>query len=143
MAQNPVFGVGPAAFGAAAGHGMQPHNLYGQVLGETGTLGALALLGILAGFALNHLEARALSRRATMKPGCFPARVSSAIMLTVGLLLFKGWSDHNLYRYTWLWFGAFQSIAIRCMRFQVKGLGRRSQSGTSAGETRLARVPGY
>ena len=35
----PITGVGPANFGAAAGHGMQPHNLYAQTIGELGTLG--------------------------------------------------------------------------------------------------------
>jgi len=27
-----------------------------------------------------------------------------------------GLGGHNLYRYTWLWFGAFQAIALDCMR---------------------------
>jgi hypothetical protein len=38
------------------------------------------------------------------------------VNLTVLLLLLMGLGGHNLYRYTWLWFGAFQAIALDCMR---------------------------
>jgi hypothetical protein len=33
-------------------------------------------------------------------------------------MLLMGFSGHNLYRYTWLWFGAFQVIALHCMAEQ-------------------------
>ncbi len=114
--RNPVLGVGPGAFGPAVGHGMQAHNLYGQTLGETGTLGAIALLGIVYCFVANHLEIRSLSRRTPPGSGAFPLNLSSAILISVALLLIKGYGDHNLYRYTWLWFGAFQALALQCMR---------------------------
>jgi O-antigen ligase len=114
--RSPVFGVGPGAHGPAAGHGAQPHNLYGQVLGEMGTAGGLALLAILSCFATNALEVRRLSRLDQTGLGPFPTNLSRAIGITVVLLLVKGWADHNLYRYTWLWFGAFQAIAVNCMR---------------------------
>jgi len=31
----------------------------------------------------------------------------------------QGWGAHNLYRYTWLWFGAFQAVALNCSRQQL------------------------
>ncbi len=43
-------------------------------------------------------------------------RLSNSILMSILLLLFKGYSDHNLYRYTWLWFGAFQAMALQAMR---------------------------
>src|SRR5262249_30259877 len=101
---QPLLGYGPGAHGLATGHGFQPHSLYGQVLGETGTLGTIAFLGILAGFFVNNWEARRLASREGATANLFPAKLSSAIVVSVLLLLFKGYSDHNLYRYTWLWF---------------------------------------
>ena len=32
--------------------------------------------------------------------------------MAVILLLFIGLAGHSLYRYTWLWFGAFQAIGL-------------------------------
>jgi O-antigen ligase len=114
--QNPVLGVGPGAHGPAMGTGVQPHSLYGQVCGETGTCGVLAFLGILAGFARNGWEMRRLRRHDESDRGRFLANLSNAILISVTLLLVKGFGDHNLYRYTWLWLGAFQVIAVQCMR---------------------------
>jgi O-antigen ligase len=114
--RSPMLGFGPGAHGMAMGHGFQPHNLYGQTLGETGTLGAIAFLSILAGFVANHLEIRRLGRQDPAGRGQFPVNLSHAILISVALLLIKGYGDHNLYRYTWLWFGALQAIAVHCMR---------------------------
>jgi len=36
----------------------------------------------------------------------FHSLVGQAIIQTMILMLFKGWADHNLYRYTWLWLAA-------------------------------------
>ena len=114
--RNPVAGVGPGAFARASGGGMQPHSLYGQTLGELGTLGAVALLGILVGFVANGLGIWRLGHSVTSVSRRFPVRLSNAILISIFLLLFKGYSDHNLYRYNWLWFGAFQAIALQVMR---------------------------
>ncbi len=114
--RSPVLGVGPGAHGPAAGHGAQPHNLYGQVLGEMGTAGGLALFTVIACFTANAMELRWLSRLDQSGLGPFPANLSRSIVIAGVLLLVKGWADHNLYRYTWLWFGAFQAIAVNCMR---------------------------
>jgi O-antigen ligase len=113
---NPVLGVGPGMFGRAAGTGFQAHNLYGQTLGELGTLGAIALVMIVGGFVLN---AREFNRRVDRYDKCssrFLRAVSRAVMITLLLLLVTGYAGHNLYRYTWMWFGAFQAIALDIMR---------------------------
>ena len=114
--RNPVAGVGPGVFGCASGNGFQPHNLYGQTLGELGTLGALALAGIVVAFVANGLQIRHHGRAVTSTRGRFPVRLSNSILMSILLLLFKGCSDHNLYRYTWLWFGSFQAMALQAMR---------------------------
>jgi O-antigen ligase len=112
--ERPAFGVGPGAFGTATRTGFESHQLYGQVLGELGTAGAVAFASILAAFLANAL---AMRRRCPELPKCkgsFAANVSWAVGLTVMLMLLLGFGGHNLYRYTWLWFGAFQAIALHC-----------------------------
>lgn len=116
---SPIFGFGPSAHGYAMGHGFQAHNLYGQVLGETGTLGALALLGMVGCYVANALEARRLRLLVGRGDDGFAAAVATSVLLTVILMLVKGYGDHNLYRYTWLWFGAFQSMALLILHQRV------------------------
>jgi O-antigen ligase len=114
--RSPVTGFGPGSFGKAVGHGFQAHNLYGQTLGELGSLGAVALAVMVFAFLLNGLESRRLHKRQPAGQADFPYELSRAVSLCVILLLIMGCGGHNLYRYTWLWFGAFQAIAIFCMR---------------------------
>jgi O-antigen ligase len=114
--QNPLLGVGPAAFATAIGQGHQAHNLYGQVLGETGTLGAVALAGMVFGFAWNMLDARRIFKSDPRGAGVFAYRVSAAVATTVILALVMGWAGHFLFKSVWLWNGAFQTIALACLR---------------------------
>ncbi len=114
--ENPVFGVGPGVFGAATGSKMQSHHLYGQVLGELGTLGAVAFGMIVLGFFANYLDLRRICRQEPDLHDSFSARLIQSVTVTVMLLLLMGLAGHSLYRYTWLWFGAFQAIAIHCLR---------------------------
>jgi hypothetical protein len=39
-----------------------------------------------------------------------------AVVVTVILLLILGMAAHNMFRYTWEWYGAFQAIALHCVR---------------------------
>jgi O-antigen ligase len=116
--RSPVTGFGPNSFGKATGRGFQAHNLYGQTLGELGLFGAVALLGMLLAFALNAVEVRRLVRDNTWKD-LFPVHLSRAVSLAVLLMLVMGFGSHNLYRYTWMWFGAFQGIALHCLRLRA------------------------
>jgi O-antigen ligase len=117
--QSPITGFGPNSFGKAAGHGFQAHNLYGQTLGELGGLGAVALLGMLLAFALNAFEVRRIARNCGWNEA-FPVHLSRAVSLAVLLMLVMGMGSHNLYRYTWMWFGAFQGIALHCLRLRSR-----------------------
>jgi O-antigen ligase len=50
--------------------------------------------------------------------------VSQAIIQTVVLMIFKGWGDHNLYRYTWLWLAALTVLGYSLFFDMVKSLDR-------------------
>lgn len=113
---SPVFGYGPASFPIVSGTGMQAHTLYGQLLAEVGLVGIVAFASVLACYALNLRE---IARRHTDIPWAdrgFPFWLSSAVLLSVVLLLVLGLGGHNLYRYTWLWYGAFQVTALHVAR---------------------------
>jgi O-antigen ligase len=117
-AKNPLTGVGPAAFGAAAnteGH-LQTHNLYAQAASELGTLGVMALFYMAFCFWRNAREANRLQRDHPWWEEGFPLSVARAAWLAVVLLLFMGLGGHNLFRYNWLWFGAFQIVALQLLR---------------------------
>jgi len=114
--KSPLLGHGPRAFDFATGRMGGAHNLYGQVLSEMGTLGALALAGLVVCFVLNWLEVGRFYRNHPEMPRDFSFHVSRAIGLILVLLLLLGWSGHTLYRYNWQWFAAFQAIAVYCVR---------------------------
>jgi O-antigen ligase len=113
--ENPLYGVGPGSFAPARGYPLQPHHLYGQLLGELGTLGAVAFAMIVWSFFANYLEMRRMTRHAPQLAFSFPARVIRSVTATVILLLVMGLASHNLYRYAWLWFGAFQAVALHVL----------------------------
>ena len=81
-------------------------------------LGGVSLLLVVICFTLNTMELRSLLF-AGSAVYTFPARVIVAAMVTVLFLLIFGWGGHNLFRYTWLWYGAFQAIALNCVKQQA------------------------
>ncbi|MCE5268533.1 MAG: O-antigen ligase family protein [Planctomycetaceae bacterium] len=113
--EHPMLGVGPGCFPQARGYPLESHQLYGQVLGELGTLGAITFGLVVLAFFANYFQLLRVSRAQPWIRGTFPAKLIQAITLTVILLLLMGFGGHNLYRYTWVWFGAFQAIALRCL----------------------------
>jgi O-antigen ligase len=112
---HPALGVGPGVFGIATGKGPQAHNLYGQVLGELGTLGAAAFGLVLLGFVANNIERRRVLRQRPDLGDTFSARLIQSVTVSIVLLLLMGLAGHNLYSYRWLWLGAFQAIALHCL----------------------------
>jgi hypothetical protein len=114
----PLTGCGPGAFPQASGSSLESHQLYGQVLGELGTLGAIAFLAVVIAFLRNAREMRKLYDAHPHWPKDFPFYLSRAVFLTLLLLLIMGLAGHNLYRYTWMWFGAFQAIALHVVRLR-------------------------
>jgi O-antigen ligase len=113
--QNPLLGVGPGVFGLARGYALQSHHLYGQVLGEMGTLGAVAFGMVVLGFFANYRDMRRICRWQPELQDTFTSRLIQSVTVAVILLLLMGLAGHSLYRYTWLWFGAFQAIGLHCL----------------------------
>jgi hypothetical protein len=113
--QYPATGCGPGAWKPGTGRKIESHNLFGQLLGETGTLGAVAFLLILLGFWLNLRRVRRLYREHHEWGQDFLYHVSAAIGFAVFLLLFEGNFGHNLFRYSWLWYGGFLIITRHCV----------------------------
>jgi O-antigen ligase len=119
--RSPLFGNGPASFVHATGKGLQPHNLYGQVLSELGLAGVAGLAAMVGCFFWNWRESR---RLALADPSCDPGndftyQVARAVGINVLLLLALGVAGHNLFRYNWQWFAAFSAIALHCLRVRA------------------------
>jgi hypothetical protein len=113
---NPVNGIGPGAWTAYTGRKLKAHNLYGQLLGEMGGLGAMTFCGIIAAFVVNLLYLRRAYRAHPEWSDDFLGRFSFSIGIALFLLLLQGNFGHNLYRYQWVWFGAFLAIVRHCMQ---------------------------
>jgi O-antigen ligase len=118
--ENPLFGVGPRGFAYASGTGMQSHSLYAETISELGLLGIVAVATLVGGFYLNFREARKLHQIAEPTINVlFLYRTVLAIGIAVLLLLFLGLAEHNLIRYTWLWYAAFSALALKFLHEAV------------------------
>jgi O-antigen ligase len=121
FAHNPLIGVGPGAWRPATGSPIESHNLYAQLLGEMGLLGALTFAAVLVGFWVNIRAIRRAYRDRPEWGRDFLYHVAGAVGLAVVLLLFEGCGGHNLFRYSWLWYGGFLIIARHCVRRRQEG----------------------
>ncbi|MFP5221220.1 MAG: O-antigen ligase family protein [Acidobacteriota bacterium] len=50
--------------------------------------------------------------------------VARAVNMTMMLMIFKGWADHNLYRYTWLWLAAITVLNDHFIRQEIRRYGK-------------------
>ena len=141
--QSPVLGNGPDSFRWATGRQGGAHNVYGQLISEVGALGALAFAGILLGFGYNNAEARRYYRHRPVRDRDLPFYVCRAVGVCVILLCFLGMAGHNLYRYYWLWFAAFQMIALHCIREQAALVGAHRPVCVAASSWRWRPAPGW
>jgi hypothetical protein len=121
--KSPIWGVGPDCHGLATGEGFLSHCLYGQIPGELGTLGIMAMTALIFCFFLNHFQIiqnyNYLQRRGKGKEGLFCLRLSTAIISAILLLLLFGAGGHSGYRFHWIWFAAFQALALFCINEKV------------------------
>jgi hypothetical protein len=118
-AHSPLSGVGPGAWRPATGSSVESHNLIGQLVGETGTVGLVAFLAILAGYWSNLRRFKSARRAYPEWANDLPFQVASAVGTGVFLLLFMGLFGHNLFRFTWLWYGGFLIVARHCLRHRL------------------------
>jgi O-antigen ligase len=109
----PVAGCGPGAWRPATGRKIESHNLYGQLVGELGTVGLVAFAFMVAALFWNLRTLRRMSRPAngaTPDAGLF--RLAQAMTASTLLLLFQGVFSHNLYRFNWFWYCAFTAVGV-------------------------------
>jgi O-antigen ligase len=144
--KNPLTGCGPGAFRPATGSTLESHNLYGELLGETGSLGAAAFLGVLAAFGLNLWRVwRAYARHPEWGYDLL-YETSAAIAIALFMLLFLGNFGHNLFRFSWLWYGGFLIIIWHCLQERMRArpqpppvVARRAAGFIPAGTSPAAR----
>lgn len=119
---NPLTGVGPGAWRPATGSTIESHNLYGQLLGETGSLGALMFLAMLLAYGGNIRRIRRICQAIPAWRNDFLGQVASSVATALLLLLFLGNFGHNLFRFSWLWYGGFLLIARYCLEQRLRKL---------------------
>jgi hypothetical protein len=118
-ASNPLNGVGPGAWRPATGSKVESHNLYGQLMGELGALGVVAFVALLICFWMNWRLMRRIRRDVPEWQNHLIFTLPSSVGVAVLLLLFMGNFGHNLFRFTWLWYGGFLIIARHCMEVRL------------------------
>src|SRR5581483_8205186 len=104
----------------AAGFNLQAHNVYAQTMGEMGALGMLGLLFITICFWRNGREMTRLYDQHPWWEKDFIYHLGHNGWTAVVLLLVMGLGGHNLFRYNWLWFGAFQLLALNVARRRAR-----------------------
>ena len=119
IAANPLSGCGPGAWRPATRSKLESHNLYGQVMGETGLMGVSTFLLILGCFWANLRWMARIRRERPEWRGDLVFRVASAVALALFLMLFEGNFGHNLFRHNWLWYGGFLIIARHCVEMRL------------------------
>jgi O-antigen ligase len=119
--QFPLTGCGPGAWIPATGYGLESHQLYAQVMGEMGILGVLTFVPMVGLIWWNTRRVKALYRKHPEWSKDFLYYLSDAVLLGVILLLFEGLGGHNLYRFTWQWYGGFVVIARHLVEQRCTG----------------------
>lgn len=119
LASYPISGVGPGAWRPATRSIIESHNLYGQIAGEMGMLGFASFGFLIACFWMNLRAVKRLRRQYPEWRNELVFTLPSAVGVSVFLLLFMGNFGHNLFRFTWLWYGGFLIIARHCAEVRV------------------------
>ncbi len=141
-AKNPLNGVGPGAWRPATGQPIESHNLVGQLVGELGGLGVVSFLSLLACFWMNLRTMKRLRRDYPEWRNDLVFTLPPAIGVSVFLLVFLGMGGHNLFRFTWLWYGGFLIIARHCAELRVANWEPEPEVEAEA-EEELELAPGW
>lgn len=136
IAAYPLTGIGPGAWRPGTGTKHESHNLYGQLMGETGLLGVLAFLAILICYWQNLRWVQRRFQRRTDRETDFISNLCGAIGMGLFLLLFEGNFGHNLFRHNWLWYGGFLVISCHVLARQ-RALVQRPVAGRRPGWHRV------
>lgn len=120
----PISGCGPGAWIPATHSKFEAHNLIGQTVGEMGVLGAITLSAIIIVYIGQLIRLKKLTRRLPPGGDDFIPRLGAALGMGLVVLFFQGISGHNLFRYNWLWYGAFLLIAVHCLQVRLASAAR-------------------
>jgi O-antigen ligase len=116
----PLTGAGPGAWRPASGMKIESHNVYGQIVGELGTLGAAAFLLLLASIGFGIRQLLRMIRRHEIEPRHEPLyHLAQAMAISMLLLLLMGLFGHNLYRYNYVWYAAFLTVLLQSYRRRI------------------------
>ena len=120
---HPIFGTGPGQYAIARVETHNPHNLYGQIAAELGTVGIVAFVFMLSCFGINHYSIwknyKYLQEKALAKEGRYCWWVSIGVMYALLLVLVGGLSLDFAYLFYWIWFGTFHALAAMIMQEKV------------------------
>jgi O-antigen ligase len=144
--QYPLTGCGPGAWKVASGSKLEAHNLYGQVIGEMGTVGVFALSFVVLMFGWNYWQIRRAVRQRPVEGIDYLRHLADCLGIASLLLLLNGAFSHNLLRFTWLWYGGFYIITRHCALQrapQVVAWPVRVLAATRAVFPRYARRPAF
>ncbi len=116
--EYPLTGVGPGAWISASGSALVSHNLYGQVIGELGTIGALSF-AFLVLVGLNGSISLIRRSRHFGHPDDhrFYKEIGIALLVMQLLMLLFGMAGGSLFRFFWIWHAAFVVVATLVVKF--------------------------
>lgn len=101
---------------------LQAHNLYGQVLGETGFMGFSTFFLMVFVIFLTIRKVRVITRNRSDPTLDILSRLTLACRDSLILLFFAGLFGHNLLRFNWLWTAAFCSLALVFTKQHIEDL---------------------
>ncbi|MEW5803022.1 MAG: O-antigen ligase family protein [bacterium] len=114
----PLIGIGvgnfiPYRVAHLDGVSLNPHNLIGQMLGETGILGLIGFSLLVLTILVNCRTVKDLARGSSDLTLNMLSGVAGICEFMIILLFVEGLSGHNLLRFYWLWTAAFSSLSLQ------------------------------
>lgn len=105
---------------------LEPHNFVGQLLGETGLIGGITFLLFVGAILGNCRNITVIGKNHSDVIILFFMDMAKACFHSLILLIFLGMFGHTLYRFQWLWIGAFALLALRFTRERLRVLEQES-----------------
>ena len=115
MDVQPGHRLRPGAWRPTTHSKIESHNLYGQVMGEMGTIGVVTFGCILICYGINLYWMKRYQRMHPERKDDFVFHLAGAVGMGIFLMLFEGNFGHNLFRHNWLWYGGFLVVARHCV----------------------------
>ena len=85
-----------------------------------GTVGAVTFALVIGTFLWNFRKVRTIRKAFPEWRTDLTSQVPAAVAVALFLLLFMGFFGHNLFRFSWLWYGGFLIIARHCLERRVR-----------------------